>query len=362
MGQKVDLRLAALLDEAETRTSCLVPANDADRKALDRRKPAEVICPRPGLYARRAKWELLKRHPDIRALMVVRGLATQYPDWVFAHVSAALAHGLQVSGRSLGKIHLATNQIAHTESSGQIVRHCVPNEELAECVSVGGVRVTSLLRTAFDCMRSLPADEALVVADSLLRKTGRTAWWLVRTIKDAYCGWRGIGRALAVARFADGRSENGGESMARAAIIRQGLEVPVLQQWFFDPVEGLGRRVDFAWYNEAGELVAIGELDGACKLEDADKVGKGGAALCGEKKGVSPDLLQGACRALYVCGGNERRLSEASAYDCRGSHEGAWSGVGTREAHGNRGAPGYGLRPSGIGCGVLRSQASKLRC
>ena len=277
MGQKVDLRLAALLDEAETRTSCLVPANDADRKALDRRKPAEVICPRPGLYARRAKWELLKRHPDIRALMVVRGLATQHPDWVFAHVSAALAHGLQVSGRSLGKIHLATNQTAHTESSGQIVRHCVPNEELAECVSVGGVRVTSLLRTAFDCMRSLPADEALVVADSLLRKTGRTAWWLVRTIKDAYCGWRGIGRALAVARFADGRSENGGESMARAAIIRQGLEVPVLQQWFFDPVEGLGRRVDFAWYNEAGELVAIGELDGACKLEDADKVGKGGA-------------------------------------------------------------------------------------
>lgn len=83
MGQKVDLRLAALLDEAETRTSCLVPANDADRKALDRRKPAEVICPRPGLYARRAKWELLKRHPDIRALMVVRGLATQHPDWVF---------------------------------------------------------------------------------------------------------------------------------------------------------------------------------------------------------------------------------------------------------------------------------------
>ena len=79
MGQKVDLRLAALLDEAETRTSCLVPANDADRKALDRRKPAEVICPRPGLYARRAKWELLKRHPDIRALMVVRGLATQHP-------------------------------------------------------------------------------------------------------------------------------------------------------------------------------------------------------------------------------------------------------------------------------------------
>ena len=147
MGQKVDLRLAALLDEAETRTSCLVPANDADRKALDRRKPAEVICPRPGLYARRAKWELLKRHPDIRALMVVRGLATQHPDWVFAHVSAALAHGLQVSGRSLGKIHLATNQTAHTESSGQIVRHCVPDEELAECVSVGGVRVTSLLRT-----------------------------------------------------------------------------------------------------------------------------------------------------------------------------------------------------------------------
>ena len=183
MGQKVDLRLAALLDEAETRTSCLVPANDADRKALDRRKPAEVICPRPGLYARRAKWELLKRHPDIRALMVVRGLATQHPDWVFAHVSAALAHGLQVSGRSLGKIHLATNQTAHTESSGQIVRHCVPDEELAECVSVGGVRVTSLLRTAFDCMRSLPADEALVVADSLLRKTGRTAWWLCSRLR-----------------------------------------------------------------------------------------------------------------------------------------------------------------------------------
>lgn len=277
MGQKVDLRLAALLDEAETRTSCLVPANDADRKALDRRKPAEVICLRPGLYARRAKWELLKRHPDIRALMVVRGLATQHPDWVFAHVSAALAHGLQVSGRSLGKIHLATSQTAHTESSGQIVRHCVPDEELAECVSVGGVRVTSLLRTAFDCMRLLPADEALVVADSVLRKTGRPAWWLYRSIKSRYRGWKGVGRALSVARFADGRSENGGESMARAAMIRQGMEVPVLQQWFCDPMDGTHRRVDFAWYDGAGTLLAIGELDGACKLEDKDKVGTGGA-------------------------------------------------------------------------------------
>lgn len=277
MSRDVEKRLDGLLRAAEACGSCLVPSTEADRKALERRRSKTVICPRPGLYVRRTTWESLRRHPDTRELMVVRGLAARHPDWTFAHVSAALVHGLEVTGRSLGKVHLATTQTSHTESRKGLERHAIADEEVAECEVIDGVRVTSLLRTVFDCLRSLPADEALVVADSMLRKTGWTPRRLMRALRSRYSGWRGIGRATAVARYADGRSENGGESMVRAAMIRQGLEVPVLQEWIRDPIDGTRRRVDFAWHDETGSLIAIGELDGACKLEDKDKVGPGGA-------------------------------------------------------------------------------------
>ena len=68
-----------------------------------------------------------------------------------------------------------------------------------------------------------------------------------------------------VARYADGRSENGGESIVRAVIIELGFDVPELQVEVDDPMRpGASRKVDFYWQLPDGRAVIL-ELDGLKK-------------------------------------------------------------------------------------------------
>lgn len=68
-------------------------------------------------------------------------------------------------------------------------------------------------------------------------------------------------------RFADGNSENGGESFARGVMIEEGFLPPRLQVEIPDPVEpGRMYRVDYLWETDGG--VIVGELDGRDKLAD----------------------------------------------------------------------------------------------
>ncbi|MEJ5944675.1 hypothetical protein WDZ17_05125 [Pseudokineococcus basanitobsidens] len=80
--------------------------------------------------------------------------------------------------------------------------------------------VTSPLRTALDCARSMPFPEALGIADGFLRRGLVTPGELV----SAAVALRGAGRAAAVtvAAAADGRSANPFESALRAVVLRSG--------------------------------------------------------------------------------------------------------------------------------------------
>lgn len=114
----------------------------------------------------------------------------------------------------------------------------------AESSIVDGIRATGIDQTVLDCLRHGMFSQGLAVADSALH------WEL--TTKDALTehfaaagarigGIRGARRALA---HADGRAENGGESLARAIMIERGFSVPELQVHVEDPVEpGALRRV-----------------------------------------------------------------------------------------------------------------------
>lgn len=69
-------------------------------------------------------------------------------------------------------------------------------------------------------------------------------------------------------RYADARSESGGESIARAAMIRQGFALPELQVALPQPLNPRRTyRVDFLWTRLDGSKV-IGEFDGMQKYED----------------------------------------------------------------------------------------------
>jgi very-short-patch-repair endonuclease len=85
---------------------------------------------------------------------------------------------------------------------------------------------TSPRRTLVDCLRSLPFDEALAIADSSLR-AGSFDSASLTDVADAITG-PGAGRARRVARHADGRAANPFESVLRAIA----LDVPALH---FEP-------------------------------------------------------------------------------------------------------------------------------
>lgn len=73
-----------------------------------------------------------------------------------------------------------------------------------------------------------------------------------------------LSRLRTLCQLADGKSENGGESLARAAMIELGFVRPELQHEF--PNETNPKwpyRVDFAW--KVGGKLIVGELDGADK-------------------------------------------------------------------------------------------------
>ena len=93
----------------------------------------------------------------------------------------------------------------------------LPGEDIREGV------VTSRERTLIDCLRALPFDEALAVADSALRADDVTPQQLGTLARSA----RGPGsaRIRRVARWADGRAANPFESVLRALAIEVGLAV-----------------------------------------------------------------------------------------------------------------------------------------
>lgn len=174
----------------------------------------------------RGRWALAGANEALKAARRVTGTVS--------HTSAALLHGWSVK-------HLPTDPHVTVPTN----RKQAPTGVAAHWADLttpdrDGL-LTSPERTLLDCLRHLPFDEALAVADSALRQ-GFGARTLERLAADA----RGPGsRAVRrVAALADGRAANPFESVLRAiAMDVPGLAVePQVEVW--DP-ELLG-RVDLA--------------------------------------------------------------------------------------------------------------------
>ena len=257
MSKEVRQRLNRQLDDAERAGSCLVPTAEKDHKALLDRG-LELIQPLRGMFARRATWHCLT--PPQRTLYLMRGIARRHPTWNFCGTSAAVGYGLPVTWRLLTNVEVATR------TSGKSVPG-IRMRRLSEDRAIvhDGLRLTTLLRTVFDCLVELDLPDALAVADAALRMSGMSASTLVERLRTTYSGHRGLRRALEVASMADGRAESGGESIARAMMHQLGFAPPQLQVWIEDPIEpGKWFRVDFAWLTEDGRLI-IAEMDGRGK-------------------------------------------------------------------------------------------------
>jgi hypothetical protein len=137
-------------------------------------------------------------------------------------------------------------------------RHVAPLEP-SEITSLGGVLVTSLTRTVTDVARTVPFEQAVVVADSALDKHETLTSAALEAALSRATGWPGAPAARRAMSFARRGAKSPGESRSRIAIARAGLPTPQLQ--FAVQLAGSVALADFGWVDQR----AVGEFDGAVK-------------------------------------------------------------------------------------------------
>lgn len=117
--------------------------------------------------------------------------------------------------------------------------------EARDWMLIGGVRVTTPVRTALDLGCKLPRREALAAMDALMRRHSFTVGDLVREL-GRYRRRRGVIQLRQLIGLVDGRAESPGESWTRLEIADRGLPVPELQHWV--TVDGVRTyRLDLAY-------------------------------------------------------------------------------------------------------------------
>lgn len=233
------------LREAERAGRCLAATSDSLYRALRTRVlRGEVISPFPRLFARSDRFRELSAGE--RARHILLGAHELHPEWAFCGVSAAVLHGLQVPYALLdGIVHLAAPKGYRSSGTVLVRKHPVDGRDVEER---DGVRMTTLLRTALDCARSVSFRYGVAIADSSLAVGRCCRDELVDYAASRRRGLRGVARARAAAAFADVRSANGGESVARAVMYELGFAAPDLQVRVDDPIEPWRYFVaDFAW-------------------------------------------------------------------------------------------------------------------
>lgn len=271
--------LKAYIERCESESRCVHARSRAEAKMIAKFVgKGELEAVLPGLYARRAYWGGLKHRQ--RHMHQVRALAQKYPQATFCMYTAALVHGLSVSNRYLRKVHVLAPQSATSMGDAAMTRHRIkPGGQ----ETVLGIPVTPLAQTIVDCLVASPFDEGLVIADSALREDCMTRRELAQALIDHSRHRKGVETARRAVLQADGLSESGGESKARAMMVERGWESPELQVWLPDVVSGAGAyRVDYLW-RVAGRII-IGEFDGRIKAELAEAEGELAAKYFKERR------------------------------------------------------------------------------
>lgn len=245
--RRVQLTLRAdLLDQGYTE-------GDIKRR-LGRR---ELTAVRPGVYVPSEVLATLgerQRH----VLQIEATLRQLGPGVLVSHHSAACLLGI-----ALLKIPTAVQvtrpggHAGHRRST--VHTHCAAVDP-AEIVVVDGHLVTGAARTVVDLARQSSFEQAVVAADSALRRGLVTAGELGDAVRRA-ARRPGVTTAQRVVRFADAGAESAGESVSRVMLHDHAVPPPALQVAIPGPRGDAVARSDFGW----DEYRTVGEFDGAQK-------------------------------------------------------------------------------------------------
>jgi len=128
-------------------------------------RAGDLSAVRPGTYLRGAA-------PDdahLRHAVAARAALDRMAGGVVcSHVTAALLHGLRVWRIPLDRVHVTrTPRGSGSRSNARVHVHAAPLGADEVCV-VAGIPVTSLARTVVDIARTVPFEDAVVVADAAM--------------------------------------------------------------------------------------------------------------------------------------------------------------------------------------------------
>ncbi len=262
--------------------------------------------------ARENLWPEQRHHAHVIAVARdARGPA------VMSHASAAVLWGLPLYAMRPARVHMTTATPRRISSAPDVFRHVAPLPA-ADVTVRGGIRCTSLSRTVFDLIRSLPVAAAVAAADAAERQIAERQWeWDL----DAVVAWRrglgerlseaggarGIRQARWVAEFADGRAQLPGESVSRLQLRRLGFADPELQVPVDGP-DGTQYFVDFG----LTDVRSFGEFDGKTKyLDEALRSERTlEQVLLAEKQ--REDWIRGRTRWGFARWGSERIATPAA--------------------------------------------------
>lgn len=260
MNMKKNVRVQEVLGNAERERRCAFASDKLESEALQRGVASGRLCrPYPGLFADTQTWQSLDPFERIR--WQVRALSLKHPDWVYAASTAAVLYGLECPWELCsGKICVVTDRRhRHSSSNTQLCYVHTPGNIVARCEEFP---VTSVVRTLVDCGLRYPFREVLPMYDSALRN-GLTSMDEVCAVAETV---HKAGPVRRLARYANGLSENGGESFCRGTMIEQGFPEPRLQVEF-KGADGSKYRVDFLFVLANGRSVVV-EYDGMQKYQD----------------------------------------------------------------------------------------------
>jgi very-short-patch-repair endonuclease len=172
-------------------------------------------------------------------------------------LTAAWIHGIDVQDRraSLAWMGRPTGSWRRPRAGCLVREITVADDDLHV---IDGTRITTPMRTAFDCARWLSLVEAVVVADALAHDGLITPDGFAAYV-EAHPGLRGVVRAREVARLMEPLTESPMESRLRLLLIKGGLGVPIAQYEVRDVAGRFVARADFAY----PERRVIVEYDGA---------------------------------------------------------------------------------------------------
>lgn len=264
---KTHKAVASLISAAQNELRCVYSRNEAEQTALRRRAQSgellKVYDGIPSLYANTAYWDGLT--PPERTLHMARALAQEHPQWVFGGLVAVSAYGFEHQWHLHdGCITIVTSDHGSRQCHQRLRHVYMPDMNNPKTHhEASGLSLISPARTLVEAAIDLDFRFALPIFDSALAK-GITK----EEIAADCVQWRiDYARVFRLLRYANERSENGGESLARGTIIEDRFLTPRIQVTVTDPQTNTEHRVDFVWKLDDGRVI-VAEYDGTQKYVD----------------------------------------------------------------------------------------------